>query len=310
MLWLMLWLLWMLLVRWRLGGARQDSWHNHLLTWHQDNMRTSHITHYILPHITHATHVWWPLNIIKVGYNPLISEDISIRHAKLRLRLRQLLFNALFEMVAAYRQLPQGLHNIVTHCLYVCIALYFTFITWCKRQSPCLHQTTPVWCPHRSPGPDTVWAEAAAHHPPPHAGIHNSVSRYPVSSVYISSILSTIRYTMRPFSPVLTLLTICGCVSGEPCMRACHHSAACSTAALQPAALMEHCFESAEKFFLAASCYPEFYWWRDGAEEQRGIITWLRGLMNTQRGQHIQPGCDTIVTSHTSILTIFRDSAY
>ena len=126
MLWLMLWLLWMLLVRWRLGGARQDSWHNHLLTWHQDNMRTSHITHYILPHITHATHVWWPLNIIKVGYNPLISEDISIRHAKLRLRLGQFVFNALFEMVAAYRQLPQGLHNIVTHCLYVCIALYFT----------------------------------------------------------------------------------------------------------------------------------------------------------------------------------------
>ena len=59
---------------------------------------------------------------------------------------------------------------------------------------------------------------------------------YLVSSVYISSILSTIRYTMRPFSPVLTLLTICGCVSGEPCMRACRHSAACS---------MQHCSTAA-----------------------------------------------------------------
>ena len=167
------------------------------------------------------------MNIIKVGYNPLISEDISIRHDKLRLRFGQFVFNALFEMVAAYRQLPQGLHNIVTHCLYVCIALYFTLhdtsdsLRVCTRRRRCDVRTDLQ-----------VLTQSELRQPPPHAGIHNSVSRYPVSSVYISSILSTIRYTMRPFSPVLTLLTICGCVSGEPCMRACHHSAACS---------MQHC---------------------------------------------------------------------
>ena len=162
-------------------------------------------------------------------------------------------------MVAAYRQLPQGLHNIVTHTLLACLHCIILYIAHdtsdslrvCTRRRRCDVRTDLQVL--------TQSELRQLRQPPPHAGIHNSVSRYPVSSVYISSILSTIRYTMRPFSPVLTLLTICGCVSGEHCMRACHHSAACSTAALQPAALMEHCFDSAEKFFLAASCYPEFY---------------------------------------------------
>ena len=169
------------------GWAGPDKTHDTIISWHDTRTTLGHHTLHTTLYLTSHMQPMFG-DIIKVGYNPLISEDISIRHAKLRLRLRQLLFNALFEMVAAYRQLPQGLHNIVTHTLLVCLHCIILYITWYKRQSPCLRQTTPVWCPHRSPGPDTVWAEAAAHQPPPHAGIHNSVSRYPVSSVYISSI--------------------------------------------------------------------------------------------------------------------------